>query len=43
MAGSTTKDEGVLSTLDEIQSVYRNLVAQEVFILRKTLSELIHE
>jgi hypothetical protein len=32
MAGSSTKDECALATLDEIQSVYNNLVAQEVFI-----------
>jgi hypothetical protein len=32
MAGYSAKDEGTLATLDEIQSAYNNLVAQEVFI-----------
>jgi hypothetical protein len=32
MAGSSAKDEDPLATLDEIQSVYNNLVAKEVFI-----------
>jgi hypothetical protein len=32
MAHPSIKDEGSLSTLDDIQKVYSNLVAQEVFI-----------
>jgi hypothetical protein len=31
MANPSVKEEGSLSTLDEIQRVYSNLVAQEVF------------
>jgi hypothetical protein len=32
MADPTINNEGSLSTLDEIQRAYSNLVAQEVFI-----------